>query len=164
MRRHLFLYLAIACLMALIAIFIADGYLGIHDIAYVTAGETEQKVEPDDWLWQDRSWTTGARWGEKVFFRYEIDNRRFSTYSTLIQASVWKENEKVFDLFSEDEIVKPFDKVTVEWILSGQELEEAGFGADRYTVKISRGEVERRVIVEFYSSEELPFPKPAPPR
>jgi len=148
--------------MALIAIFIADGYLGIHDIAYITAGETEQKVEPDKW--QDRGWTTGARWGEKVFFRYEIDNRRFSTYSTLIQASVWKENEKVFDLFSEDKIVKPFDKVTVEWILSSQELEGAGFGADRYTVKISRGEVERRVIVEFYSSEELPFPKPAPPR
>jgi hypothetical protein len=40
------LYLALACFAGLIAIFIADGYLGIYDTAYVTAGEYEQEIEP----------------------------------------------------------------------------------------------------------------------
>ena len=43
MRRHLFLYLALGCFAGLIAIFIVDGYVGIYDTVYVTAGEYEQK-------------------------------------------------------------------------------------------------------------------------
>ena len=165
-RRDLFLYLGIACFAGLIAIFIVDGYLGIYDTAYITAEEYEQKVEPDFWLRRSPIWSVGAKWGEKVLFRYEIDNRQFSTYSTTIQASVWKENERVIKLFSEDKSVRPFDKVIVEWTLSSQELEKAGFGVDRYTVRISHGEVERRVVVNFYSPEGPQYPKvvPLPPR
>lgn len=152
--------------MLVIAIFIADGYLGIYDTIYITAGEREQKVEPDFWLRWDRSWSTGVNWGEKVFFRYEVDNRRFSTYSTPIQASVWKENEKVIDLFSGDKSIRPFDKLMVEWTLSTQDLEKAGFGADRdtkYTVKIKHGEVERRIVVNFPYPVEPVYPKAVPP-
>jgi len=160
--------LAIACFAGLIAIFIVDGYLGIYDTVYITIGEYEQKIEADSWLRQDRIWSTGASWGEKVSFRYEIENHQFSTYSTLIQASVWKENERIIGLFSEDKSIKPFDKVMVEWTLSGEELESAGFEIDGYadyTVKISHGDVERRIIVNFYYPEEV-YPKsvPSPPR
>ena len=80
---------------------IVDGYLGIYDTVYVTAGEYEEKIEPDRWLRQERMWATGVSWGEKVFFRYEVNNRKFSTYSTTIQVSVWKENEKVMDSLAE---------------------------------------------------------------
>ena len=172
MRRNLFLYLAIACFAALIAIFIVDGYLGIYDTVYVTAGEREQTIEADYWLRYPPSETAkmtyqvSAEWGQKVFFRYEIDNRRFSTYSTLVQASVWKENEKVLDLFSEDKSVKPFDKVTVEWTLLTQELDEAGLsvdGRDQYTVKIEHGEVERGIVVDLRYPEEPVYPEVVPP-
>ena len=95
------MYLALACFAGLIAIFIADGYLGIYDTAYVTAGEYEQEIEPEYWQRWDRAGSTGANWGEKTFFRYEVDNRKFSTYSSTIQVSVWKENEKVMDLLAE---------------------------------------------------------------
>ncbi len=170
MRRNLFLYLAIACFAALIAIFIVDGYLGIYDTTYVTAGEREQTIEADYWLRYPPSETAkmtyqvSAEWGQKVFFRYEIDNRRFSTYSTLVQASVWQENEKVLDLFSEEESIGPFDKAMVEWTLSTQDLEKAGFGVDertQYTVKISHGEVERRIVVDLRYPREV---EPTPPR
>ena len=165
------LYLALACFLSLIAIFIVDGYLGIYDTVYITTGEQEQIVEPDYWLQRyppppgaaKPAYWMPADWGQKVFFRYEIDNRRFSTYSTLIQASVWQENEKVLDLFSEEKFIALFDKVTVEWTLSTQELDEADIRVDghtQYTVKINHGEVERRIVVDYYYPRELEPPPP----
>lgn len=158
MRRHLFLYLALVCFVGLIAIFIVDGYLGIYDTVYVTAGEYEQEIEPDQWLRYDRIWSTGVSWGEKAFFHYEVDNRRFSTYSTTIKASVWKENEKITELLAEDKVVKPFDKATVAWTLDSKELESRGFSQGQYTVKIERDGVERKIIVDYY----LKYPPRAP--
>ena len=169
-RRNLFLYLAIACFVGIIAIFIVDGYLGIYDTVYVTTGEFEQEISPDFWQGQPRSryaypFHIGARWGESVHFRYEIDNRRFPTYTTTVEASVWKSSEKVIDLFSQDISVSNFDKVTVNWTLSAQELEKADLGIGDYTVKIKRGEVElgRGIVLGFYSPEEPGYPKLVPP-
>ncbi len=162
MRKNLFLYLALACFLALIAIFIVDGYLGIYDTTYVTVGEQEQVIEPDYWLAQ-RSAPAGfeidyyisAEWGQKLSFRYEIDNRRFSSYSTLVQASVWQEDEKLLDLFSEQKSMGPFDKAIAEWTLSNEELGQLVAGtSSQYTVKISFGEVTRRIVVDFYYPEE----------
>ena len=149
MRRHLFLYLALACFAGLIAIFIVDGYLGIYDTVYVTAEEYEQEIEPDFWLRWDRVWSTGGSWGEPVHFRYEIDNRRFSSYATPIQASVWKANEEVMVLLAEDIVIKPFDEVTVEWTLDSEELESRGFSVGQYTVKIERDGTELTIIVNY---------------
>ena len=157
MRRRLFLYLALACFVGLIVIFVVDGYLGIYDTIYVTTGEYEQEIPPDFWLRHDRIWSTGARWGEKIFFRYEVDNRQFATYSTTIKVTVWKENEKIADLLAEDKAVKPFHKATVECTLDPKELERYGFSAGQYSVKIDRDGVERKIIVDYHT--EYP-PKP----
>jgi hypothetical protein len=150
MRKHLFLYLALACFVGLIAIFITDGYLGIYDTVYATAGEDEQEIEPDFWLKDDTAWLPAANWGEPVLFRYQINNRRFSSYATHIQVSVWKANAKVMDLLAEDKVVKPFDEVTVEWTLDSEELESLGFSARQYTVKIERDGAELKIIVDYY--------------
>ena len=171
MRRKLFLYLALACFLSLIAIFIVDGYLGIYDTIYVTTGEREQRIGPEYWLQRypappgaaKMTYYIPADWGQKVFFRYEIDNRRFSSYSTLVQASVWKENEKVLDLFSEEKSIEPFGKAMVEWTLSTQELDVSVDGRDQYTVKIEHGEVARSIVVDFYYPEEPVYPKAVPP-
>ena len=171
-RRILFLYLTLACFFGLIAIFIVDGYMGIYDTVYVTAGEYEQEISPDYWQGQRHGFAypfhIGAKWGEPVHFRYEIDNRRFSTYSTAVEVTVWKSNEKVIDLFSQDISVAAFDKVTMDWTLPAQELAKAGLEIGEYTVKIKRGEVEleRGIVLGFRSPEEPVYPKPvpAPPR
>ena len=84
MRRNLFLYLVLACFVGIIAIFVVDGYLGIYDTVNVTAGEREEKAEPDFWIRQDWVWTIGVNWGEKTSFRYEVDNRQFSSYTAQI--------------------------------------------------------------------------------
>jgi len=161
-KRNLYLYLAIACFIGIIAIFVVDGYLGIYDTFYITAGEHEQEIEPDYWLrskYQGYSYPyhIGAEWGETVHFRYEIDNRCFSSYSTLIMASVWKENEKIFDLFSEDRSIKPFSKVLVEWTLDSEELQARRFSVGEYTVKIERKGIERKIIVGYRSPSLEPL-------
>jgi len=112
------------------SIFIVDGYMGIYDTIYLTVGEYEQKIEASWWQQPERAWptgyenawTTGATVGQKITFRYEIENHQFSTYSTTVQASVWKENEKVVDLFSGDVSIGQFGKEMVEWPLSSEEL------------------------------------------
>jgi hypothetical protein len=160
-RRGLFLYLAIACFVAIIAIFVADGYMGIYDTVYVTAEEHEQRIAPEYWLRLPPEYEitysyVGAEWGEPVHFRYEIDNRQFSTYSTPIQASVWKENQKVLDLFSEDKLIEPFDKVMVGWTLDSKQLQSGGFSGGQYTVKIERKGVERKIRVGYHYPPTLP--------
>jgi hypothetical protein len=170
MRRNLFLYLAIACFLALIAIFVVDGFLGVYDSLYLTVGEQQEVIEADYWLsprpafpGANVDYYLSAGWGQKVSFRYEIDNRRFSTYSTLVQASLWQENEKVFDLFSEEKSIPPFDKAVAEWALSTEALEQPVAGTSaQYTVRISYGEAERRIVVDFYYREEPVLPRPVP--
>jgi hypothetical protein len=171
-RRYLFLYLAIACFAGLVAVFIVDAYLGVYDTIYVTTGEYEQKIEADYWQRPESAWPTQyenawpiqATVGDQIPFRYEIENHRFSTYSTLVQASVWKENEKVTDLFSGDVSIGRFGKATVTWSLATEELPglTPGWPA-QFTIKINRGGIERKIILSLNYPEAppaVPVPKP----
>jgi hypothetical protein len=163
MRRNLFLYLALACFVGIIAIFVFDGYLGIYDTINITAGEREQTVDPDHWYRYRYEPSVGAVWGEeRVFFSYKVNNRWFSSYVTLIQASVWQENEKVVDLFSEDKTIEPFDQVTVEWTLDSEQLQSLGFDHGEYTIKIERKGTERKVIVDYYLPAPPSYPSKVP--
>ena len=150
MRKYLFLYLTLACFFGLIAIFIVDGYMGIYDTIYITAGEREEKVEPDSWLKQDRFWSVGVNWEEKIFFDYEVDNRRFSSYSAEIEVSVWHSQEKVYDLVSQHMQIGAFDKEQLEWVLDTAEFLPSDVPPEQsyeFTVIIKRGQVERNIIV-----------------
>ena len=146
--RNLSLYLALACFLGLIAIFVVDGYMGVYDTVYITAGEREEKVEADFWLQEYNIWTTPTNWGERAFFRYEIDNRRFQSYSADIEVSLWRSQEKVLDLLSAEMQVASFDKGQLEWVVDTAELEpvppEQGY---EYTLIIKMGELERRIII-----------------
>ena len=165
-RRNLFLYLTLACFLSLIAIFTFDGYMGIYDTLYITTGEQEQKIEADHWLRQDRFWSTGVNRGETAFFRYEVDNRQFSSYVSDIEASVWHNQEKVRDLLSQPVALAAFDKGQLEWVLDTSELLPADAPPEQsfqYTVLIKRGETERRIIVHINPNypSKLPLPIPA---
>jgi len=158
-RKNLFLYLTLACFLGLIAIFIVDGYLGIYDTIYIIAGEWEEKVEPDFWLQQDNTYSIGVNREEKAFFNYEVDNRLFSSYSADINVSVWRNQEKVCDLLSQQLTVGAFDKEQLEWVVDIIELEPNDVPPEQsyeFTVIINRGETERRVILSVNPS---PFPK-----
>ncbi|MCJ7654092.1 MAG: hypothetical protein MUO97_02125, partial [Dehalococcoidia bacterium] len=108
-KSNLYLYLALVCFAGILAIFVIDGYLGIYDKIYITVQEREQVIEPD--YWQQRwvkegyeGYSLGVGWGESIPFRYEIDNRSFSTYSVDVEVSVWRSGQKV---------IVPLDKTEV---------------------------------------------------
>ncbi len=177
MRKQLFLYLTLACFFGLIAIFIVDGYLGIYDTIYVTAGEREEEVEPDFWLRQSpikpagvkNAYYVSANWEEKIFFRYEVDNRQFSSYTTDIKVTVWHSQEKIYDLVSQHIQTGVFDKEQLDWVLDTAEFLPSDIPPEQsyeFTVTIKRGQVERNIIVYInqrtYPSEVKVVP--APPR
>ena len=165
-RIRLFLYLAIACFAGIIAIFVFDGYVGTYDTVYVTTGEYEQEIGTDFWQNQQPKYAypynIGVRWGDSVYFRYEIDNRTSSAYIATVEASLWKSNEELFVLFNQDIEISGFDKKTVEWTVETGDVEETGLGAGEYTVKIMRGEVElgRGIVLGFYSPADAVKPPP----
>ncbi len=166
MRRNLFLYLTLACFVGLIAIFIVDGYLGVYDTIYVTAGEREQPIKPDFWLRGDYPWSTGVNWNEKTFFRYEVDNRQFSSYTADIEVSVWRMQEKVLDVVSQPIVVAPFDKGQIEWVLDTAELKPGDIPPEQpyeFSVIINRGGTERRVIL-YINPQIYPIKPPIPAR
>jgi len=170
-RSNLYLYLAMVCFAGILSIFVADGYLGIYDTLYVTTQEREQVIEPD--YWQQRwvkegyeGYSLGARWGEPIPFRYEIDNRSFWTYSVDVEVSVWKGGQEVVVLLNKAEIsVAPFKKTVVDWILRPEDLGESNpvSGEYReYTVRIRRGEIERIIILSYYPDAAV-YPEKVPP-
>ena len=162
-RKNLFLYLTLACFFGLVAIFIADGYMGIYDTVYITAGEREQKIEADVWQRQDRYWSAGVNWGEKAFFRYEVDNRQFSGYTANVKVSVWRSQEKVSDLISQPIVIDAFGKAQLEWVFDSKEVLPSETPPEQnyeYTVSIKRGEIERKIIV--YINYPVYPPKPVP--
>ncbi len=162
-RGNLFLYLTLACFFGLIAIFIVDGYMGIYDTLEITVGERPQTIEADVWLRQDKFWPVGINWGEKAFFRYEVDNRRFSGYTADIEVSVWRSQEKLRDLTSQQIVIAAFAEGQVEWVVDTADLLPSDIPPEQryeYTVIIKRGQIERKIILRI---NPLPYPlKPVP--
>lgn len=152
MRKNLYLYLTLACFFGLITIFIVDGYLGIYDTLEIKAGEQSQTIEVDQWLQQEKfgARRVSANWEEKIFLRYEIDNRRFSSYTADIEAAVWHSQEKIYDLVSQHIQIDAFDKEQLEWVLDTAEFLPGDIPAEQgyeFTVIIKRGQIERNIIV-----------------
>lgn len=135
--------------------FFVDGYMGLYDTLYITAGEREQKVELYHWLKGDGAWTGGAQWGGKVFFRYEISNRRFSSYSADIEVSLWRSQENVRDLISQHVQITSFDEGKLEWVLDTVELEPGGIPLltqpYKYSIVLKSGEMERELRFYIYA-------------
>lgn len=151
MRKKLFLYLTLACFFGLIAIFVVDGYLGVYDTLYVISGEHEEKIEADFWLRQEWVWETGVNWGENIFLEYEVANHLFSDYNADIAASVWRGQEKVSDLCTQSVSIDPFAKAAVEWLVDSTELlPDPPEQYYQYSILITRGEIERKIIVNIH--------------
>ncbi|MBM4447329.1 MAG: hypothetical protein FJ023_08295 [Chloroflexi bacterium] len=169
-KSNLYLYLALVCFAGILAIFVVDGYLGLYDTLYVTVQEREQVIEPDYWQqrWVKESYegySLGVGWGESIPFRYEIDNRSFSTYLVDVEVSVWKGGQKIVELLDRTEVsVAPFKKTIIDWTLQSEDLGESSpvSGEYReYTVRIKRGEIERKIILSYYPVPG--YPEKGPP-
>jgi len=164
--RNIYLYLALICFVGILAIFVADGYLGIYDTLSLRIQEREHRIGADywrdDWV-NDHGYSMGVAWGEQVHFEYKIDNNRFSSYLTNVDVSVWKSGEEILDLYDEDISIDAFDEIIVNWTLELEQLEDANLGIGEYTIRIENGDIVRKVVIGFHSNDNDGYPKIMPP-
>ncbi len=163
---NLYLYLTLVCFFGLIAIFIIDGYMGVYDTIYLTTGEREQEINADAWRNNRGFWPAGLERNGEAFFRYEVENRRFSTYSADIEVSVERSQEEVMDAETYPVSIDAFGKQEIEWTVSAAEIlppEASPEQRYEYTVVIKRGEIERNIILSVSPSPLSPVrPIPVP--
>jgi len=156
-RKNLYLFLTIAFFLAIIAIFVFDGYMGVYDTVRVTTiQEGEQVMEPESWLdegyeYRHYVWTEE---GQDISFHYELDNRRFSTYSADVEAALWLGETKHSDLISQSVAIPGFDKEEFSWTIDTGTLrpeysiETQDF---EFSVIIERDGVELKIVVHVMS-------------
>ncbi|MCD6358534.1 MAG: hypothetical protein J7L90_01055 [Dehalococcoidia bacterium] len=163
---NLWLYLAIACFLGIVAVFFVDGYMGVYDVVEVRVGDVPHKIEPDYW---ERDYAKGdgyyiyeVRQGDVVQFSYQIANRRFSDLRVDVEVFLLEGGQEIKELFSGGSRVNVFSLSPVyEWTVDTTELEVPGeYGGHTYTVNISRGGVERKVRFQLAQpAKYLPSPR-----
>jgi hypothetical protein len=160
-RRDIYLYLTLLCFFAIIAIFVVDGYSGVYDTFRITAGERPQTVDPDYWLRPEATtYETRVAWGEKVFFNYEIANHRLTGYTAEVNASVWRSQEKVRDLLTQQVTIPALSNAQMEWSIDTVELVPGGVTQGQsvqYSIRVRRDNIERRIIINI-SPGSFPIP------
>lgn len=152
-RKNLYLFLTIAFFLAIIAIFIFDGYMGIYDTVSMTTQEREEVIEPDYWS-RDYPPSIWTEEGQDIYFSYELDNRLFSTYSADVEVAVWFGETKQSVLISQAVAIGGFDKEELEWVVDTSVLRPADIPENQdflFSVIIKRDGVERRIIVHVSS-------------
>jgi hypothetical protein len=169
MRKNLYLFLAIFCFLALIAVIINGGYLGVFDTLYITSA-INQEVIGTDVLMQPEV-TPSYRYlparqilpGIKNSFTYELENRRFSPYETRLEVTLWGDSQPgPLLLLSQNLNITPFNKARLEWSIDPQDLSSRDFQGGLYSLRINRNGLERRIILTYPAYPIKPFPAPMP--
>lgn len=157
-RKNIYLYLALACFIGIILIFMFDGYMGLYDTLTATVGELPQVIDAEQWQQQakfDFIPSASIGYGQQGTFSYKIDNRRFSSYSTELNVSVWRNQEKVADILAADVNVKAFDSFQAAWTFNPSTYLPDGLASNtsaEFTLLISHGDIERKLLVYVYST------------
>jgi hypothetical protein len=168
-NKNLYLALTLICFIGIILIFVFDGYMGLYDTATITVGEFPQTIGFEQWQEQARNNfipSTGIGYGQQGVFRYEIANRRFSAYNSDINVSVWRNQQKIADILTEALNVRAFGSVQVAWnfIPSVYLPDELPVNTSaEFTLLITHGDTERKIIINVYSTVGQPGIKIPPP-
>jgi hypothetical protein len=155
-RNHLYLFLALACFVSIIAIFIFDGYIGVYDKLVIDNGQYKQTIEADQWIQQTKFGNvvgTSLEQNNQVDFIYTIENHRFSEYTDTIEVSVWSNKVKTADLLSEKVLVPSFDKQEFKWTVTAADILPPNYSVNQsyfVNIKIKMSDIERDINVNIY--------------
>lgn len=162
-RKNIYLFLILACFIGIILIFVFDGYMGFYDTLTMTSGEQTQTITPEQWQDDNYPHQIYTYNPDVMSFSYEIDNRRFSSYREEIIVTLWKNQEKIADIVSENINVKAFGKDTVTWNIDARDIIPAdAVESVTYTLEIQNGDNLRKTVIYITipNSKNL-FPPPA---
>ncbi len=161
-HKTLYLFLALACFLGIILVFVFDGYIGVYDSLVMDTGQFPQKIEADQWQTERFGYlvSMGVERGGRIDFTYTVENHRFSAYEADVDVSLWFGEEKLSDLTSGQISAGAFNNGELKWTLETAGLVPDGYPEDQsYNVDliINRSGIERRIYVNISPSA---FPKP----
>jgi hypothetical protein len=170
MAKHkiIFLFLALACFLGIILIFIFDGYMGVYDGLRIDNGQYVQTVDVQQWQQQQKFGfypSVSADRGRSVSFTYTVENHRFSAYAADVRVSLWYGVDKVADLPSGQVSAAAFGSGEFALVLDAGQYVPADFPADQnynLTLVIDREDIERKVMV-YINPGSIVVPKPVVP-
>ena len=157
-RKNLYLFLALACFAGIILVFIFDGYFGVYDSLYMDNGQYPRKVEPDQWDGDEEYrylQSTDLQRGGLLEFTYTLENHRFKEYAAQMEVAYSHNREPVDGTVSEYITAGSFKEAEVTWTVRADDLVPAGLAVDQsYNVNmvITRGDVEREILINIYPS------------
>jgi hypothetical protein len=162
-NKNLFLYLAAACFIGIILIFVFDGYMGFYDTLSLVSGEQTQTITTEQWTQSEKNNYPVELWpfsSGNYSFSYQIDNRRFSSYQADIKVSVWKNQEKLTDVLTKSLNIGAFKSGTVDWVIDPLQLIGVVANTDnQFTLDIDHGNMKRSIIIH-YSLNNPKTPQP----
>jgi hypothetical protein len=165
--RNLYLYLALACFLGIVLIFLFDGYLGLYDSLKADNGNYLQTVPTEQWQSPDRfggPFSLSIDQNGYLTFTYGVDNRQFAGYSAPVVVTLTDATGATTEVTRQTLTAGAFGHGEVTWTLRGTDLVPADAApetAAMYTLSIQRGEVARTITL--YVNRNAFIPKvPAP--
>lgn len=166
--RMLYLYLALACFLGIVLIFLFDGYLGVYDSVKADNGSYLQEVPVEQWQNPDRfgpSFSMGLDQTGYLNFTYKIENRRFTSYTENVVVTATDTGGETTVLVSGDVTAGAFGSAEVSWTMRGQDYVPASAPQNTaYNVHltITRGSVTRELSIFINRSPIVQKVIPAP--
>jgi hypothetical protein len=152
-KSLLYLYLALACLLGIIIIFVFDGYLGVYDKLVLDTGNYKQTIEADQWARNEKYGNMVAVStdpGGMIDFTYIVENHNFSKYVDNVDVSLWYNKNKLKDIISREAVTPSFEKTELSWSINATNILPSDYVVGReylYNLKIKRGNMERDVNI-----------------
>lgn len=168
-QTKIYLFLALACFLGIVVIFVFDGYMGIYDsLTVISPPFSRTVISRDQWPQQEEYGFIGVGMERngRLEFTYAIENHRFSAYSEPVTISVWHDNGAPRDVAAGQMSAGAFGTAELVWTLRAEDVVPADLPASQpynFNVVIRRGGIERRVQV-YVSAATMPLPAPAVPK
>jgi hypothetical protein len=152
-HKNIYLFLALACFLGIILIFIFDGYMGVYDSLRIDNGQYVQTVDARQWQQQEDFGfypSVSVDRGRSVDFTYTVENHRFSDYNAEVKVSLWNGVDKLADLSSGPLGAAPFGSGELVLVLDPGQYVPADYPVEQsynLTMVIDRENIERKVMV-----------------
>jgi hypothetical protein len=156
LKRNIYLGLTLAFFLALISVFVFDGYMGVYDTVTVVTQEREETIEPEYWLRDGYSNYFWVDEGQDVSFHYELENRAFGSYQADVEVAIWFGESKQSVVLTDTVAIDSFDSYQWDWVIDTATLRPADVPEPydyEFSVIITRDGVELRTVVQVMSRE-----------
>ena len=151
--NKIYLFLALACFLGIVLIFIFDGYMGVYDSVVMDNGQFPQTITADQWQQQEKFGyypSVSVDRNGAANITYTVENHRFSSYTAEVTVSIYSGVDKIADLATGQVSAGAFNKGEFTWVLKPADFIPASLPSDQsynMNMVIKRGDVERRIMV-----------------